>query len=254
MKRRYWMLIVLLLFVINSGCLKKDKDIIFQVSTITTLLDGGYDGVLSFRDLKKQGDFGIGTFNALDGEMIAVDGEFYQIKSDGNVYSVAADVLTPFAIVTDFTADKTLEINEVVTLQKLKEILDKNLKDKNIFYAIKILGEFTLIKTRSVPRQEKPFKPLVDIVKNQPVFEYKNIKGTLVGFWCPLFIKGVNVPSYHFHFISEDKKVGGHLLDLEIKKVVINIDETSDFFMKLPENINLKDRQKLENEWVMVEK
>ncbi len=47
---------------------------------------------------------------------------------------------------------------------------------------------------------------MADAVKNQPVFEYNNIEGYIVGFRCPEFVEGLNVPGYHFHFVSKDKK------------------------------------------------
>jgi acetolactate decarboxylase len=52
-------------------------DVLTQVSTIDAILNGLYDGVITYRDLKEHGDFGIGTFEGLDGEMVALDGNFY---------------------------------------------------------------------------------------------------------------------------------------------------------------------------------
>lgn len=49
---------------------------IFQLSTINALLEGVFDGNMSYGQLKQHGDFGIGTFNGLDGEMIAFDAAF----------------------------------------------------------------------------------------------------------------------------------------------------------------------------------
>jgi len=50
---------------------------LFQTSTIDALLEGEYDGDISFAELEERGDFGLGTLEALDGEMIALDGGFY---------------------------------------------------------------------------------------------------------------------------------------------------------------------------------
>lgn len=105
---------------------------------------------------------------------------------------------------------------------------------KNIFYAIKIDGVFGYIKTRSVPRQDKPYPPLVEVVKNQPIFEFHNAEGTIAGFRCPDYVKGVNVPGYHLHFITDDKKAGGRLLECQMQNVRVGIDYTSEFFMTLP--------------------
>nr|MBS9408302.1 acetolactate decarboxylase [Streptococcus oralis] len=47
----------------------KTSNEVYQTSTMLALLDGIYDGVISFEELKERGDFGIGTFDQLDGEM-----------------------------------------------------------------------------------------------------------------------------------------------------------------------------------------
>ena len=75
---------------------------IFQASTIDALLDGNYEGDVSFAELGACGDFGLGTFDALDGEMVGLDGAFYQVKADGRAYEVDGRMKTPFAVVTFF--------------------------------------------------------------------------------------------------------------------------------------------------------
>jgi len=94
------------------GCAHVQKnDVVFQSSTINTLLKGIYDGDVTFGELKRNGDFGLGTFNALDGEMIGLAGTFYQIKADGVAYPVEDSVKTPFAGVSFFAPDDTLELD-----------------------------------------------------------------------------------------------------------------------------------------------
>ena len=168
--------------------------------------------------------------------MIGLDGVFYQIKADGIAYPVDDLMKTPFAVVTFFESDETKEIDKSVNYKQLKLFLDSMLPTENIFYAFKIEGAFEYIKTRSVPRQNKPYPPLVEIVKNQPIFEFHDVKGTLVGFWFPDYMKGINVPGYHFHFITENKKAGGHLLECQTDNVRIGIDYTSNSYLSLPED------------------
>jgi len=211
-------------------------DILFQISTINALLDGEYEGAMAFGELKKHGTFGLGTFDALDGEMIGLEGAFYQIKADGVAYPVPDSMSTPFAVVTVFDADQTLPSPNLMNYEGLKDLLDESIPDKSIFYAIKIEGTFQYIKTRSVPRQEEPYPPLVEVVKNQTIFEFHDIEGTIVGFRCPNTVKGVNVPGYHLHFITADRKAGGHLLACRLQDVTIAIDYTSEFYMVLTQH------------------
>jgi len=240
MKKIYFPLVLALLAITigMSGCSvsTKDKDALFQASMYSVLSEGDYDGDVAYKDLKKHGDFGIGTFDNLDGEMIALGGEFYQIKADGRVYPVEDSMETPFAIVTFFETDKAASLDDVVDYEQLKQHLDSLLPDGDIFYAIKIDGFFEYIKARSVPAQNKPYPSLDEALQGQMVFEFHNVSGTLVGFWCPDYIAGINVPGYHLHFITADRKAGGHMLDCRIQSATAEIDYTSAFYMAVSES------------------
>jgi acetolactate decarboxylase len=221
----------------SSGCvdLHQDRDVIFQVSTINALLNGAYRGSLSFSTLQQHGNFGIGTLDGLDGEMIGIDGRFYQIKADGVAYPVLDTMTTPFAVVTSFEPDKIVFVQGGMSYERLMNYLDGLLPDKDIFYAIKIEGTFPYIKARSVPKQNEPYPPLAEAVKGQTIFEFRNVKGTICGFRCPDSVKGgINVPGYHFHFITADNKAGGHLLACQLEEATIAIDFTPRFYMVLP--------------------
>ena len=134
--------------------------LLFQTSTLQALMAGVYDGDLTYQELARHGDFGLGTFDALDGEMIALDGAFYQIKADGRVYPVAGAMKTPFAEVTFFKADRTHMIEMPMNFQQLLDYVDRLLPSPNLPYAIRIDGVFPSVKTRSIPRQQKPYPPL----------------------------------------------------------------------------------------------
>lgn len=220
----------------NSGSeiSENNSDVLYQISTIDALLQGVYDGVLPVKELETHGDFGIGTFDKLEGEMLALDGNYYQIKTDRIAYPVSGETTTPFATVTYFEADKNFRLEEPENLAELEAFIDLNLPSENLFYAIRIDGNFSSVKARSVPRQEKPYQKLADAVANQSVFEFKNVSGTLVGFRTPEYVEGVNVPGYHLHFITADRNEGGHVLDLEIKDGDIAFDTTRAFLMELP--------------------
>ena len=229
----------LLITILLSSCafVPEDKpDVLVQNSTIDALLDGVYDGYTTFRTLKQYGDFGIGTFNGLDGEMIALDGVFYQIKSNGIAYKVSSSQETPFAVVTFFDFDSKQTLKKGMTFDTFKRMQNKLLDSLNIFYAIKISGKFKYVKVRSVPKQVKPYPQLKDVVKHQKVYEFKNVEGTIVGFFCPAYTKGINVPGCHLHFLNEQKNAGGHVLDFITEDVIMELDEKNDFFLSLPKS------------------
>ena len=213
-----------------------DREVLYQVSTIDALLAGEFDGEVTYGQVRQHGDFGIGTFNALDGEMLQLDGDVFQIKSDGKAYRVPDSTRTPFAAVTFFEADTVVALTGPLSFEQLCTRIDSLIPTENSFYAIRIEGDFDLIKARSVPRQSRPYEPMIEIVKTQPTFEYERVKGTLMGFRTPPFVKGLNVPGYHLHFITEDRTQGGHVLACSVSKGTLLIDYTSGFQMKLPDS------------------
>jgi len=210
------------------------EDTVFQVSTINALLQGLYDGEMTCGELKKHGDLGIGTFDGLDGEMIMVDGSVLQVKADGKVLPAPDGEKTPFAAVTFFRSDQAQQVKEVADYSQLQRLLDGLIANRNMFYAIRIDGTFSYVKTRSVPEQAKPYPPLVEVTKNQPVFEMRNVRGTVAGFYCPPYVEGFNVPGYHLHFVTEDHQQGGHLLECSLQEGEIQMDETREFYLMLP--------------------
>jgi len=211
-----------------------NKDVLMQVSTINALLEGVYDGISPIGTLKKYGDFGIGTFAGLDGEMVELDNNFYQIKADGKVYDPADSILTPFAEVTFFDSDQKEKLQAGMDFKEFEQYLDTALPTINAFYAIKIEGIFSYMKTRSVPVQQKPYPKLAVITESEPIFEFENISGTIVGFRCPSYVDGINVIGYHLHFISSSKEAGGHILDFKIQDAIAAIDYTSQLLLILP--------------------
>lgn len=236
MKKLFWMILSACFILVSASSFAEndDRDVLYQNSTIQALSQGLYDGDISCRELKEHGNMGTGTFSSLDGEMVYIDDVFYQIKSDGKAYKASLDMLTPFAAVVFFSPDSRVDMVGMDNYNALKDFLDANIPTLNDFYAIKITGTFKYVKTRSVPKQEKPYPLLTTITATQPEFEFTEIKGTLVGFRFPSYMKGVNVPGYHFHFIDEAKTVGGHVLECQTEAATAEIDGKSKFFMQLP--------------------
>jgi acetolactate decarboxylase len=233
LKKRLLLVALLLLFIF--GCAGPQKDTAFQTSTINALLAGVYDGDITCRELLRHGDFGIGTFDRLDGEMALVNGNIYQIKADGKVYRPDLALKTPFATVCEFTPDHTLTVCPDTDYNGLKRLIDSQFPNQNLFYGLKIKGKFRSMKTRSVPGQEKPYPPLPEVTKNQPEFSMRDISGTIVGFRCPPYVKGINVPGYHLHFISRDKEKGGHVLEFEVESAECEIDVINRYTLVLPQ-------------------
>ena len=232
--RQYLLLLIPFVIMVASAYAVNDKDTIFQTSTLNALMEGVYDGNITIKELKKYGDFGIGTYEGLDGEMCEVDGKFYQVKADGQVYVVNDKMMSPFAVITHFEPDKRVVLDQEMDFKQLQGYFESLLPTKNIFYAVRIEGTFTYVKTRSVPKQSKPYPKLVEVTKNQPTFEMENVRGTIVGYWLPQYLNGVNMPGFHFHFLTGDKKAGGHLLECRLTGGEMMIDYTYKLNLVLP--------------------
>jgi acetolactate decarboxylase len=213
----------------------EDHETLYQVSTIDALMLGVYDGVQPVSELKKHGDFGIGTFDGLDGEMIVLDGKVYQAKADGRVYLVMDNATTPFATVTIFDRDISLTTNQPMNFSVFSKDMSVRLPSQNMIYAVKVHGTFPWMKVRAIPAQQKPYPTLAEAAKNQSVYTYTNTTGTLVGVYMPLFFDGLNVPGYHLHFLSDDHQTGGHILDFVVPaNTKVEYDITPKFEMLLP--------------------
>lgn len=212
---------------------------LFQTSTIEALLGGSYDGDVSFAELEDRGDFGLGTLDALDGEMVALDGAFYQIKADGRAYAIDGRARTPFAVVTFFEPGLSRTLDATMDLTRLCAHVDRLVGGTTACCAVRVDGRFEHVKTRSVPRQSKPYPPLVDVVEGQPTFELHDVPGSLVGFRFPDHARGLNVPGYHFHFITDDRSAGGHVLACRLARGELRIDREADLRLELPPDVSL---------------
>ena len=219
----------------TASAIPEDLETLYQVSTIDALMQGVFDGVQPVGELKKHGDFGIGTFNALDGEMIVLDGTVYQVKADGKVYPVLDNATTPLATVTHFNSDFPVTTGRPMNFSEFTFDMSSRLPSQNMIYAVRMHGTFPKMKVRAIPAQQKPYPTLTDAAKNQSVYTYTNTTGTVVGFYTPIFFKGLNVAGFHLHFLSDDRVTGGHILDFTVPaNATVEYDITPAFAMPLP--------------------
>lgn len=205
----------------------------FQHSIFSALMSGVLSGSIKTVDLLKYGNLGLGTFDATDGELIILDGKGYQILATGDVNVINSQMTTPFASVTNFASDLKLTFNDI-EFSKLKQQLEAKFPSMNIFYALKIKGTFERISTRTLTKQKEPFIPLKEAAKNQSELVLKNLSGDIVAFWGANFANMMLVPGFHAHFISSDKKTGGHVLDFKAKQITVEISYLTNFILNLP--------------------
>jgi len=207
---------------------------LYQVSTSTALVEGIYQGAVRVGTLREHGDLGLGTFENLDGEMVIVDGHFFHVRSDGSVQEAGDNVLSPFAVITRFAPDAHVDLEQCPDLSYLIAKFNGLRNSDNIFYALRVDGHFAYVHVRAMCRTEEGVA-LTQAAAVQPEFEFRDISGTLVGFWTPEYAKTLNVPGYHLHFVSRDHARGGHLLECSGSRLHLQIQREGEFHIALPE-------------------
>ena len=219
----------------NSGA--HNRNSLYLCAPVNALVEGIYEENIPFSEVKKFGDFGLGTFDCLDGEMVMLDGTIYQIASDGRVRQIDDEEKTPFSCVTFYQPFSQDELNAHLSYEDFLAWLRDLLPSPNLCYALRIEGLFDSIAVRSVPKQHN-YRPLVEVAKEQPVFRFSKIEGTLAGFFTPAFLASLNVPGLHLHFLSTDLKHGGHLLTCEPCRVRVGVQILNRVELALPVSLD----------------
>jgi acetolactate decarboxylase len=217
---------------------RKADNKLYLCAPVNALVEGIYEQNIPFYEIRKHGDFGLGTFNDLDGEMMMFDGLIYRVGADGKANQITDDeVCTPFCCVTFFQPSSQEFLERTLSYEEFLSWMKELMPSSNLFYAFRIEGKFEYVKTRSVPKQEN-YRPLVEVAKEQPTFEFKDVKGTMVGFYTPSFVPSLNVPGVHLHFITEDRSSGGHLLECRFQSLKLEMEYLYTVEVSLPSNLD----------------
>lgn len=206
-------------------------DKIYQYGTMQKFLNSDFDGDLTIKELKTHGNFGLGTYNGVNGEMVVYDGKVFRILPSGEPKEVKDTELSPYTVVKFFKADTMFQLNYSMTLEELKGYISEMISDTSRPVAVKINGEYESAKTRTVEKQSKPYPTLQELIEKQIVFNFENIKGTAIGYWFPEYFEPVNFPGFHFHFLKDGASGGGHLLDCTISNVTVELDYPDDLII-----------------------
>lgn len=210
------------------------RHLVYQTSLMSALLDGIYDGDTTVATLLEHGDFGLGTFNALDGEMLILDGVCYRMRVDGTVAPAAGDDLSPFAVVTDFVPTVAIPVEGLTTRDEAVALINERLDSANYLYAVRLTGEFEWVRVRAVQKQEKPYQHLDEAIRGEKTLAFGRSSGVVAGFRTPLYGQGIGVPGGHVHFIDADRRQGGHVLDFALLSGTIEICIGTDLHLELP--------------------
>lgn len=209
-----------------------------QASTLNALMLGNFDCTTSVREFLHDADTGIGTYTGLDGEAIFEDGVAYKAAADGTVSIMPAEAGVAFGTVAAFDASVPRQrLTGIDSIGRLKELLEPCVAgNRNIFYMLKAQGEFDTMHVRSCFACAKPYPTLSEAASRQREFHYEKVRGSVIAVYCPAYVEGINLPGWHFHFLSGDKSKGGHILNLSAAALDIQINRLTGFRLELPEN------------------
>jgi acetolactate decarboxylase len=214
-----------------------EDDTLVQVSTLNALMEGDYRGSKTVKEILKDTDTGVGTYNGLDGEAIIYKGHAYVGRATGEVTEMGPDETFAFSCTTRF--DESVHEAELSfdSIEDLKVKLDKYLDSHNYFFMIKMEGLFN-VRIRSCFKQDEPYEPLYKVATDQREFEYNDIEGSVVGIFSPNYVEGMNLPGWHIHFLSRDFKKGGHILKITGNRIKIKVNKLQAWKVLMPEDPN----------------
>lgn len=210
-------------------------DSTFQLQLAHVLLDGGYDGVATIAEALEGGDHGLGTLDRLNGELVVVDGEPWQVDSGGVAHLVPGDALTPFVVVSRLEAPRTQRLRDC-SREEVAAAVESLVHDPSSVVSVRLEGSFTSVLVRSVPPQTKPYRPYAEVCQSDEVrWELRPFDGVFVGFRFPDLSGGDTIPGLHLHGLSADRSTGGHNHDLHVDDAVLSVGVSHDLVVALPD-------------------
>ncbi len=205
-----------------------------QFSFVDALVAGLFDGAFDAATVASHGSLGVGCGDALDGELVLIDGELFVCRADG-VTPAEPDAAIPFAEVARFEPTFSRALSGPISEAQFEALVDGLVPSHNLFYAIRVDGEFASVTVREAVKQQRPFRGLAEAVGDQHEATVEGTTGTLLGFKGPDVFQGLSVADYHLHYITADRRFGGHSMDFELTSGTLTIEAYANFTLRLPQ-------------------
>ena len=199
-----------------------DRHALYQSTPLAYLQAGNYNTSITTGQFKSIGNFGIGTFDGFAGEAVMLDGAVYQITSNGKITRPPDSAKLFFGSCMLFDVEKRFTMRNVPSYTDFQKALQAYFSTNLHIRAIQVEGTFKSIRVSCVEKQTPPYKPFSEASRQAKVYTWKEMRGTLVGIWTPPSVpEAVMAPGFHMKFISEDKTMGGHVVDFQADKLTI---------------------------------
>ena len=211
----------------------------YQVSTLQALSMGYTRPVVNVGELIRHGSTGLGTFTGVNGEMIVLDGKCYRAAADGSAEETSLDSGVSFAAVARTDEWDEFEIGKKDNIDSVKEWLTLKIEEDfglNSMHIARIDGCFEKVAARSESPIYAHHIELKEMLsRTQRDFCFEKISGSLVCVYFPDYMDGINAPGWHLHFLSEDRKKGGHVFDLDMESGKVLLSKLSTIEIRLPD-------------------
>jgi len=211
------------------------RDALFQLSLANVLLDGGYDGLVTIGEVMPAGDHGLGTVHRLDGELIVVDGVPWRVDATGRASIVAPETTTPFVVLTNMESTRSTRVRDQ-SRDELLATVERLVDDPGAVVAVRVEGRFRRVLVRSVPAQDKPYRPYLEVCATDEVrWEHHGFEGVFVGFRFPNIDGGATIGGLHLHGLDTDRTTGGHNHEMHVDDAVLTVSTSHDIAIALPD-------------------
>lgn len=210
-------------------------DATFQLQLAHVLLEGGYDGVATMAEALQGGDHGLGALDRLDGEVVVVDGEPWQIDFRGVAHLIPPEATTPFMVVSHLHSPHTRTLRDC-SLEQVAAVVEELVHDPGAVVAIRLEGTFTRVLVRSVRAQSPPYRPFAEVCLTDEVrWVMTPFEGVFVGFRFPDLAEGSTIAGLHLHALAADRSTGGHNYELHVQEAVLSVGVSHEVVIALPD-------------------
>jgi|GEM_PF-3294609 len=181
--------------------------VLTQLGTYESVMKGNLAPIETSENMMKEGDFGFGALATSDGAVTVYDGTFYKTDLRGGTLPVTKTDELAYLALTTFKPKRHFDVGAANIYNQLDQEILPHIDQKMLPYAVVITGTFNYLKLSSFLTHE-----------DKKGNEFRNIKGSLVGFYFPDRLKNLCPNGFNFHFISQDRKTSGQVLEVSTAK------------------------------------
>jgi acetolactate decarboxylase len=207
---------------------------LYNANTRSAYQAGYYLGSFSIGTILRHGDTGLGACDGNDGELVIDRGKAWRSDVHGVNHELNDDDTSPFATVVAWQSADRFTVDQPMNRAEFDAAIGARLPLDNRIWALRVSGQFDRVTAGASARQHAPTRPLEEVMAEYSRHTWTDTAGSLIGFYGPPFLKGVDYVGFHYHWLSDDHQHGGHVFDYAPRSVVVEAQEVSSYTTELP--------------------